>query len=105
MCADASRDRWSSGQGAIEQRLVDRKITFLPVRTASGTPNKLEGRLVRLSIPSPTSDKRYSGSMEPKRPSASSLRPEAKNSVFVSPARPPFPNAKPHKPLIVIGPR
>src|SRR5215471_939132 len=41
--------------------------------------------------------------MEPNRPSASSLNPAAKNRVFVLPARPPFPNANPHRPLIVIA--
>jgi hypothetical protein len=45
----------------------------------------------------------YSGTIEPKRPSASSLNPAAKKRVFVSPARPPLPNAKPHRPLIVIA--
>jgi len=45
----------------------------------------------------------YSATMVPKRPLASSLNPAVKNKVFVLPAENPFPNAKPHRPLIAIA--
>src|SRR5437868_8300127 len=41
--------------------------------------------------------------IEPKRPSASSLIPAAKNNVLTSPPLPPLPKRRPHRPSFWIG--
>src|SRR5262249_20311494 len=63
-------------------------------------PDEHSGRLPGASYDSSCFQ---TGMMEPKRPSASSLKPAAKKRVFVLPAIAPFPKANPHRPLIVIG--
>ena len=71
-------------------------VVLLPL--PNGFPLRLAGLTVERNYLSLSS-----GSIEPKRPSASSLIPAQKKRVLVSPARPPFPKATPHRPLFVIA--